>query len=431
MPPTVGRVFLGKYETMRLIGEGGMGQVYLARQLDSDEPVVVKVMHEHISSDPKFRERFQRETVLMAGLQHPNAVTFLDASSDDPHGPCIIMEFIPGITLDKLISRNGRFSPMRLRRIFAQLCDVLQAAHDQGIIHRDLKPANLMVLDPDTPFEKLKVMDFGLAQMVDPSQKRADAPAEYAVGTPGFMPPEQVCGAPMDHRGDLYSVGVILFQMLTGRLPFAGQSTMEILMAQAEGTLLEMASLNLDTRVPAAVEGLVRECLAVDPNERPQSASEIGAYYESALTHVFGTGEGPDSEPAPAAPAAGADPAAANAFVEYLEAYMPEQIAIFKLRGFVEAVGGKMLESAPGLVRVRLKAPQSKGMFSWLGLGGKLGPIDLELHMKNKDPNQRNLLHITALLKPAGGGPLPVHPEWKSHCQRIQATLKAYLMTKK
>src|SRR5437868_4279525 len=164
----VGRIFLGRYETIRLLGEGGMGRVYLARQLDLGRQVVVKVMHDHIAAESKFCERFQRETLLMARFQHPYAVTLYDASLNDPQGPCIIMEYIRGITLDTLVRRNGRLGAPRVARLLGQLCEVLQAAHLEGIIHRDLKPANLMVVDPDTPYEKIKVMDFGLATLLDP-----------------------------------------------------------------------------------------------------------------------------------------------------------------------------------------------------------------------------------------------------------------------
>src|ERR1700720_3030293 len=153
----VGRLFLGRYEALRLLGEGGMGKVYLARQVDLGRQVVVKVMHEHIAQDPRFRERFQRETLLMARFQHPYAVTLYDASLNDPLGPCIIMEYIRGVTLDTLLSSNKRLDPTRVGRLLYQFCEVLQAAHGMGIIHRDLKPANLMVVDPDSPHEMIKV----------------------------------------------------------------------------------------------------------------------------------------------------------------------------------------------------------------------------------------------------------------------------------
>src|SRR6516162_1645531 len=199
----LGRVFLGRYQALRLLGEGGMGRVYLARQLDLGRQVVVKVMHDHLAADPKFSERFQRETLLMARFQHPYAVALYDASLNDPQGPCIVMEYIRGVTLDALLQKNGRLTPARVGRLLGQLCEVLQAAHGQGIIHRDLKPANLMVVDPDTPYEKIKVMDFGLAKLVQsstPLYQVSDSNAEFAVGTPGYISPEQVRGDEMDHR---------------------------------------------------------------------------------------------------------------------------------------------------------------------------------------------------------------------------------------
>src|SRR6266851_9773148 len=131
----VGRVFLSRYEAIRLLGEGGMGRVYLARQLDLGRQVVVKVMHDHIAADSVFRDRFRREMQLMAHFQHPYAVSLYDASLDDPQGPCIIMEYIRGVTLDELLERNSRLSPPRVGRLLGQLGEVLQAAHTQGIVH--------------------------------------------------------------------------------------------------------------------------------------------------------------------------------------------------------------------------------------------------------------------------------------------------------
>src|SRR3954463_8621224 len=214
----LGRVFLGRYEALRLLGEGGMGRVYLAHQLDLGRQVVVKVMHDHIAADPTFRERFMRETLLMARFQHPYAVTLYDASLNDPQGPCIVMEYIRGVTLDTVLQNNGRLTPQRVGRMLYQLCEVRQAAHQQGIIHRDLKPANLMIVDPDTPYEMLKVMDFGLAKPLvhDPDLPFPLTNGDFPVGTPGYMCPEQAKGEEMDHRGDIYSVGAILFELLAG-----------------------------------------------------------------------------------------------------------------------------------------------------------------------------------------------------------------------
>src|SRR5262249_25013094 len=267
----IGRVFLGRYEALRLLGEGGMGRVYLARQVDLGRQVVVKVMHDHLVSDPKFCERFQRETLLMARFQHPFVVTLYDASLNDPQGPCIVMEYIRGITLDTLLQRNTRLSPTRVCRLLGQLCEALQAAHTEGIVHRDLKPANLMVVDPDTPYEKIKVMDFGLAKLLGNTNRAVrhvtDTGADFAVGTPGYISPEQVRGDEMDHRSDLYSVGVILFELLAGRLPFTGEHTMDILLAHATEPPPSFESIGASAWVTPAIEAVVQKCLAKNPAE--------------------------------------------------------------------------------------------------------------------------------------------------------------------
>src|SRR4051812_38584941 len=282
----VGRVFLGRYEAIRLLGEGGMGRVYLARQLDLGRQVVVKVMHDHLATDPKFSERFQRETLLMARFQHPYVVTLYDASLNDPQGPCIIMEYIRGVTLDTLLHRNGRIGAPRVSRLLGQLCEALQAAHTQGIIHRDLKPANLMVVDPDTPYEKMKVMDFGLAKLLDGSQmsmhKSLDTGADFAVGTPGYISPEQVRGDEMDHRSDLYSVGIILYELLSGRLPFTSGETMDVLLAHATEPPPSFASLGVEDWVAPTVEAVVQSCLAKQPGQRPGSARELAERFDAA-----------------------------------------------------------------------------------------------------------------------------------------------------
>ncbi|MEJ5277525.1 MAG: serine/threonine-protein kinase, partial [Thermogemmata sp.] len=199
----IGRIFLGRYEARRLLGEGGMGRVYLARQVDTGRDVVVKVMHEQIAHDPKFRDRFEREMELMRRFRHPGAVQLYEADLNNPAGPCLVMEYVKGVNLETLLARSGRMSPARVGRIIGELCEVLQAAHDENIIHRDLKPANLMIIDPDTPRERVKVMDFGLAKLLDSEdllKKVTDTNVDFAVGTPGYICPEQVRGEEMDHR---------------------------------------------------------------------------------------------------------------------------------------------------------------------------------------------------------------------------------------
>src|SRR5437660_1175891 len=346
----IGRIFLGRYQATRLLGEGGMGRVYLARQLDLGRQVVVKIMHDHVAADAKFRERFQRETLLMARFQHPYAVTLYDASLDDPQGPCIIMEYIRGMALDTLLVKNGRLGPARVGRLLGQLCEVLQAAHAEGIIHRDLKPSNLMVVDHDTPYEKVKVMDFGLATLLDPTTltKVTDTTHEFAIGTPGYMCPEQVRGDEMGPPGDLYSVGVVLYELLTGKQPFAGRASMDMLLAHANEEPPSFATASADEWVPPSIEAVVMKCLAKAPADRFANARALAEAYEIALddsapqppanvTDGAAETEASQAEGASSIPNRTFDP---HQVVHVLEAWMPETIATYKLRGFVTLAGG-------------------------------------------------------------------------------------------
>jgi serine/threonine-protein kinase len=410
----------------------------------------------------------------MARFQHPYAVTLYDASLNDPQGPCIIMEYIRGVTLDNLLHSNRRLDPLRVGRLLHQICEVLQAAHTEGIVHRDLKPANLMVVDPDTPYELIKVMDFGLAKLIGPDIKAAVTNHEFAVGTPGYMCPEQARGEEMDHRGDLYSVGVILFELLTGQLPFAGRSTMDILLAHATEEPPSFAALGVSGLVPPGIERVVQRCLAKEPELRPSHARELSEQYAEALGNlqVTTTPVGPraplikparnqppaaaaasqGSSVGPASPTvngngngAAAEPVVVKAatpqpqttfvdplaVVHHLEAWMPEKIATYKLRGFIHDVGGELLESVPGRITVRLGgkgcvyvAP-SRGL-SWLGLGRRPA-IDVELRLQRGDAGRDNQLRITVVFR-SGTADLNTDAAWRTLCTRIYCDLRGYLM---
>src|SRR5262249_10687702 len=264
-------------------------------------------------------------------------------------GPCIVMEYIKGITLDALLLRNSRLNPARTGRLLGQLCEALQAAHTEGIVHRDLKPTNLMVVDPDTPYEKIKVMDFGLAKLVASGSaplygnKATDTGADFAVGTPGYISPEQVRGEEMDHRSDLYSVGVLLFELLTGRLPFTRDETMDVLLAHATEPPPRFAEISGSTWVPPAVEAVVMKCLAKNPSDRPASAMALAEQCDQARARANGELPGQDEPPVTTevnipepVPTVTYDP---QTVVHQMEAWMPDTIASYKLRGFVNDFG--------------------------------------------------------------------------------------------
>lgn len=440
----IGRTFLKRYEVTRLLGEGGMGRVYLARQIDLNRQVVVKVMHEEVAVDEKFRLRFERETRLMAKIQHPYIVSLYDASLHDPLGPCIVMEYVRGVNLEALLGKNKRFTAPRVGRILGQLCEALQAAHDVGVIHRDLKPSNIMVVDADTPRERIKVMDFGLAKEMSPGAecKRITVTSDdFAVGTPGYICPEQVRGDPVDHRGDIYSVGVLAYELLAGRLPFLGTGAMDMVLAHATELPPTFASIGLDSAISPHIEEVVQATLAKDPTNRPQSASELAERFDVALLkakndeslalveepfeiHV----ETPPTLPFEDNAVTPADDPTAIDFL--LEAWMPQSIALLKLHGFVQDQGGEIIESVPGLIRVRLECPLSDnrkaGALKWIGLGKRSAPIYLDLRMTAL-PGRDNQLQIQARFRP-GHPCLQNDPLFRTHCVHHYIGLRGFLI---
>jgi serine/threonine-protein kinase len=433
----IGHVFLGRYEATRLLGEGGMGRVFLARQVDlPDRQVVVKVMHDHIAADVKFRERFRTEIQHMGKFQHPNAVTLYDFSLDDPGGPCIVMEYVRGVGLDILLQRNMWFTPARVGRLLGQLCEALQAAHDRGIIHRDLKPANLMVVDPDTPREKVKVMDFGLAQSIDASalRKVTGAHDDFAVGTPAYICPEQVRGEQQDYRGDLYAVGVIAYELLTGRLPFNTDNPIDMLMAHATEAPPTFEEAGVGDRIPPAVERMVMRCLAKDPADRPQSAAELAVEYETALAAAASELPAPTPEPVEEPledkafqPLFVAPPDDPNSILFTFDAWMPTMIAMVKLQGYIHDARGEVQASEPGLVRVRLpgggsSAPRRR--LSWFSR--KPGPIILELQLRQTG-GRESVLEVQARFRPGDSTPA-TDETWRARCAAHFINLRGYLM---
>jgi serine/threonine-protein kinase len=455
-----GQVFLGRYRAVQLLGEGGMGRIYLARQIDHERQVVVKVLHARLASDPKFRQAFQREIELMARFRHPYAVRFYEGSLADKQGPCVVMEYVQGVALDDLLQRHGRLRPDRVGRLLGQLCTVLQAAHSQGIIHRDLKPANVMVQDADKPTESIKVLDFGLAKLAlsapgalyIPMEKLTSDTPNPIAGTPEYLAPEQVRGEEVDHRADLYSVGVMLYELLNGRRPF-DRDTVEATALAHVYDVPPPFDRHSGFPVSPAIEAVVRQCLAKDPQQRPASAWELGERYEKALGMKILQGAAP---PPPAAPAK-ADTREADttllrllrdprSYVCHLEAWMPERIAVLKLRGFFDGQGAEVVESVPGLIRVRMKRPrssaraakssESSGLFTMLGLkkaeaAPTFDPIELDVHLKKGKDEAQNQLDVTLILRPAAGSHMAIDGAWRAWCEQVERDLGAYIMARK
>src|SRR5215218_1470890 len=259
---------LGKYTLGALLGQGGMGAVYRSHHPLLNRPVAIKVMLANIAADPQAHQRFLREAQVVAVLSHPNIVNIFDVDVQDGQ-PYIVMDFAPGGSLAaRLLS--GPLSLDETLRLAIPLADALAYAHSQGLIHRDLKPANVLLRPDDSPV----LADFGLARPISVDSAAQITATGALMGTLAYMAPEQFSGRPADARTDIYAFGVMLYEMLTGRVPFEGDSA-QIMYGHLQQPPAPLRRLN--PALPDAIERLVLRMLEKNPDMRPQSAAELAA----------------------------------------------------------------------------------------------------------------------------------------------------------
>jgi serine/threonine-protein kinase len=426
--------YLGQFRATRLLGEGGMGQVYLGRDLRSGDEVVIKVMHDHLAKDANVRANFQRELDLMKQFHHPYSVQLLAGSIDGPK-PCLVMEYVNGIDLDKFQQELGTFELDRIALWLGQLCQVLHVAHGCHILHHDLTPANLMLQNIDEDHESIKVMDFGLASLMTayhiPLEKLTHGKSNsIGGGTPDFMSPEQIRGEQIDHRSDLYSVGVMLYKFMTGALPFQEATEVsDILLAHLHQRPPSFAERGIE-HIPPKIEKVVFKLLTKFPHERIATAKNLALEFADALGEPI-TPRGVFDE---ALPQLQPQQPRYNPrdVVDTLEAWMPESVAIMKLRAFVASIGGTIVSSDPGVIRLHLPDPAStseqpvkRSLFSF-GAGPKVEPryLKFSLFMDKREAGTRSLVEIR-LVKQSSYG---VAPAEKSFLARIVRELRAYMM---
>ncbi len=452
----LGQTFLGKYRARRFLGEGSNAHVFLA-DTAGGAAVVIKRIKDEAAMAPRFRQFFDAEVRSMAGFSHPYVCRLLDASLDDPLGPCLVLEHISGVTLETVLDVSKRLDPDRAARLVGPLGHALYAAQRRGICHRDLKPANLMVVNPGTDAESVKVMDFGFAGFTSkPHIQLAELTGHgsiFACGTPAYVSPEMVRGDSTDARSDIYSVGVIVFELLTGRLPFDLNSQEELLTAHVREAPPKFHSVGAG-HVPPAVEAAVQMALAKYASERPPTMKEF--------VDLYSRGVGWDVWAATAPPAADDDlvllqtelpdvattppPAVAGADDDFVlsdmfEACLPEKLAALKLRGFIDEVNGHAVESEPGLIRVRVEMPvgwkatadqptSRSGVFGFLSGAHRAPtrgkePIEIELRMNKLDPNR---VEVLVCFRPLRGA-LPTDARaWRQRCEGYYSLLRNFVM---
>jgi beta-lactam-binding protein with PASTA domain/tRNA A-37 threonylcarbamoyl transferase component Bud32 len=264
----VDRTYGGRYAILERVGTGGMAEVYRARDELLGRDVAVKVLSERFSRDRSFVERFRREAQAAANLNHPNIVSLFDYGSDDDTY-FIVMEFIDGSSLSDIIRREGALMPERAAEIASDVARALDRAHAQSLVHRDIKSGNIMI----TRTGQTKVTDFGIARAVGRDGEQTMTQTGMVIGTASYLSPEQAQGNPVDGRSDVYSLGVVLFEMLTGRTPFSGDTALSIAYKHVREDPPPPSELNRD--VPAQLDAVTLKALAKNPDNRYSSAAEM------------------------------------------------------------------------------------------------------------------------------------------------------------
>lgn len=268
-PNRIGRILLNKYRIEALIGEGGCGRVYRARHLVLGNPVAVKFMLPDLSASKVQRARFAREAQLLARLRHPGVVGIHDYG-EDAGELYMVLEYVAGRPLSLLLLEQPGTLPIpRVVALFDQLLDVLVAAHACGITHRDLKPSNIMLYQDDGSTERIKLIDFGMAFMDDKKLRPRLTQEGQTIGTVLFMAPEQCTGQHIGPPADIYAAGLILYQMLSGRLPFSAHTTKEAMAHHLHDDPLPIGQLGPAREVPPQLEALARWALQKSPEARP------------------------------------------------------------------------------------------------------------------------------------------------------------------
>jgi len=273
--PNLAGTQIGKYDMIEEVGHGGMAVVYRGLDRVLKREVAVKVLHPHLADRQESRARLEREAIAVAKLRHENILEIFDYSGPEAEASYIVTEFIHGMTLKRWIDERLEPRPAVAALVVHRLCQALQHAHGSGIVHRDIKPENVMIREDGV----LKLMDFGIAQLILDDQKLTLT--GQLIGSPAYMAPELISGKPLDHRTDLFSLGILLYQLATGQLPFTGRNPHEVLNRIAEGDYPPAATIC--PLVDRDLEDIIAHALASDPDERYQTVETFG----TELTHYL------------------------------------------------------------------------------------------------------------------------------------------------
>ncbi len=282
-PP--GTVIRERYRIEEVLGIGGFGAVYKCTQLNMNQAVAVKVLRrEHITSEEHVK-RFEREAKAASKLRHPNTISIFDFGAHDDGALFLAMEFLEGETLADRLDSGQMLGAEKLVHIMTQVCHSLTEAHEAALVHRDLKPENIMLISVAGDPDYVKVLDFGIAKLADEFSAHEEKLTEMGMimGTPAYMSPEQAYGKTLDPRSDVYALGVLMYEGLTGRVPFEGDKPMEVLVKHINNPPAKPTLVAPDLKIPLALERVVLQCLEKQPDDRPQNTRQLADQLQKAL----------------------------------------------------------------------------------------------------------------------------------------------------
>jgi len=316
----IGREILnGEFRILQRIGTGGMGSVYRAEQPEMNRMVAIKILHPKLTNRQDLASRFRREARAMAQLTHPNTVKVFNYGELEDGSLYIVMEFLEGRNLNRVVKRDGPLSVERAVPILIQVCGALQEAHGAGIIHRDLKPENIFLCKQMGIDEYPKVLDFGLAKVTEQQMRPGSVNLTQegmVFGTPEFMSPEQAQGQALEATSDIYSLAVILYEALTGKLPFDARSPMEYIQKHVVEPPIPVSERVPGLKFPKGLDEVIAQALAKSPRDRYQSAIEFAAALRpfagaggALVENIFQMTPAPPSVAAPVVSVGGVAPA--------------------------------------------------------------------------------------------------------------------------
>lgn len=279
--PFIGRELLGgQFRVLEKIGTGGMGSVYKAEQPAMNRMVAIKILHPKLAGRKDLTSRFRREARAMSQLTHPNTVkVFMYGELEDDGSLYIVMEMLEGRNLNQTVRKEGPITVERAIPILIQVCGALQEAHDLGIVHRDLKPENIFLCKQGGISDYPKVLDFGLAKVTERQMQPGSViltQEGMVFGTPEFMSPEQAQGKTLDARSDIYSLAVILYEVLTGKLPFTARTPMEYIQKHVTDPIIPLSERVPDRKFAKGLDDVLAKALQKQPDNRFQTAGEFG-----------------------------------------------------------------------------------------------------------------------------------------------------------